>query len=62
MGRCAARTASAVLSRVGAQLTPEAAAEAVKALPPRRAGVGAAAGVQRPASAGGLAPTTPRAA
>lgn len=62
MGRCAARTASAVLSRVGAQLTPEAAAESIKALPPRRSGAAAAASMQRPASAPGMAPTTPRTA
>lgn len=63
MGRTAARVASAVISRHGATLTPDAAAALVQATP---AGKGAArakggsSATQRPGSAATLAPTTPR--
>lgn len=56
MGRTAARAASAVISRHGAQLQPEAAAALVDALPLSQSG-----GLRQVPSSSGLAPSTPHA-
>lgn len=56
MGRTAARAASAVISRHGAQLQPEAAAALVEGLPPLQTG-----GLRPAPSSAALAPSTPHA-